>query len=124
MVTYSVTATVTRSTQFGRAEFRKVGMNSGEANKEFAAAVDLTVNPLPTFPILINTPNISRVKFLGIQVTGGTALVRLSQSEQVYNNIDLPISGTLLLSGCDLSQIVVLGTPSGQCFIEFFGMGE
>lgn len=125
MITYSVTATVNRSTQFGRTEFRKIGMTSGsEASKEFSQSIDLTVTPLPTFPLLINTVNITSIKFLGIQVTGGTALIRLTQSEQVYNNIDLPISGTLLLSGCDLSQVVVLGTPSGQCFIEIFGMGE
>lgn len=124
MITYSVKATVTRASRYNRTEFRTIGMNSGEAEKEFSASVDLTTTPLPTFPILINTPNISRIKFLGIQVTGGTALIRLSQSEQIYNNIDLPLEGTLLLSGCDLSQVVILGTPSGQCFIEVFGMGE
>jgi hypothetical protein len=124
MITYSVSATVTRATAFNRTEFRKMGMSSGEASREFSASVDLTVTPLPTFPILINTADITHIRFLGIQVTGGTALIRLSQSEQVYNNIDLPIEGSMLLSGCDLSQVVVLGTPSGQCFIEFFGMGN
>ena len=123
MITYSVTATVTRATQFDRNEFRKIGLTSGDASKEFSASVDLSVSPLPTFPILIATPNISTIKFLVIQVSGGEALIRLTHSSQVYNNIDLPVSGTVILSGIELSQVCVLGTPSGLCFIEAFGMG-
>jgi len=124
MVTYSVTATVTRATQFGRTEFRKVGMTSGDAEKEFSASVDLTVDPLPTFPILVLTPNIEEINFLCIQVTGGEATIRLSQSNQYYNNIDLKISGTALLSGISLQQITVMGTSTGTCYIEVFGMGN
>jgi hypothetical protein len=124
MVTYAVTATVTRSTQFGRNEFRKIGMTSGGAEKEFSAGVDLTVDPLPTFPILVLTPNITEINFLCIQVTGGEATIRLSQSNQFYNNIDLKISGTALLSGISLQQITVMGTPTGTCYIEIFGMGN
>jgi hypothetical protein len=123
-VTYSVTATITRATQFGRNVARTIGMTSGEANKEFAAAVDLTVDPLPTFPILVLTPNIDQINFLCIQVTGGEAKIRLSQSNEFYNNIDLLISGTAILSGISLQQIIVLGTPSGSCYIEVFGMGQ
>lgn len=124
MVTYAVTATVTRSTQFGRNEARKIGMTSGDANKEFAATVDLTVNPLPTFPILVLTPNITEINFVCIQVTGGEATIRLSQSNQYYNNIDLNISGTALLSGINLQQITVMGTSTGYAYIEVFGMGN
>lgn len=124
MVTYSVTATVTRSTQFGRNEFRRIGMTSGDAEKEFAAAVDLTVTPLPTFPILVLTPNIEEINFLCIQVTGGNeAIIRLSQSNQYYNNIDLKVSGTVIMSGVSLQQVTVMGC-SDSCYIEVFGMGN
>ena len=122
-VTYSVSATVTRATQFDRSEYRKFGLTSGTATKEFSATVDLTVVPLPQFPILINTPNVTSIQFVVIQVTGGTALVRLTQSNDLYNNIDLNLSGTAILSGITLSQITVLNTPTGSCYIEVFGVG-
>lgn len=123
-VTYSVSATITRATQFGRNIVRPIGMTSGDATKEFGDSVDLTTSPLPTFPILVLTPNITEINFLFIQVTGGTATIRLSQSNQFYNNIDLNISGTAVLSGLNLQQIVVIGTPTGSCYIEIFGMGK
>lgn len=123
-VTYSAAATVFRSTIFGRNAIRQLAFTSKDATKEFAAAVDLTTTPLPTFPILIAAPDITSIQFLGIQVTGGTALIRLTHNDVLYNNLDLPLSGTVIMSGIDLKQITVLGTPSGAAYIEFFGMGS
>jgi hypothetical protein len=122
-VTYSATATIFRSTLFGRNAFRQLAFTSKEATKEFAATVDLTTTPLPTFPILIAAPDITSIQFVGIQVTGGTALIRLTHSNTLYNNIDIPMSGTVIMSGVDLKQITVLGTPSGSAYVEVFGMG-
>ena len=125
MITYSVSATVTRATQFNRTDFRKIGMTSGPvANKEFSGSVDLSVTPLPQLPILIVTTDMDTINFLGLQVTGGEVLIRLSHDGQVYNNIDLPVSGTLLMSGIQLKQVYVLGVISGAPFVEVFGMGS
>lgn len=123
-VTYSVSATITRATQFDRNVFRTIGLTSGDARKEFSATVDLTTDPLPQFPILVNTPDVTKIRFVVIQVTGGTALVRLTQSNNLYNNIDLSLSGTTIMSGVELTQITILNTPTGSCFIEIFGMGN
>ncbi len=124
-VTYSMSATILRATQFDRNVLRTIGLTSGPtASKEFAGTVDLTVLPLPTFPILINTPNVTQINFLVIEVTGGTAVIRLTQSNNLYNNIDLNLSGTTIMSGIELTQITVLGTPTGSCFIEVFGLGS
>jgi hypothetical protein len=123
-VTYSVSATLTRATQFDRNVFRTMGLTSGSATKEFSATADLTTIPLPTFPILVNTPDVTQINFLVIQVTGGTAKIRLTQANQTYNNIDLNLSGTTIMSGIELTQVTILGTPTGQCYIECFGMGN
>ena len=123
-VTYSLSGTITRATQFDRKDFRRIAMTSGmTATKEFSASFDLTVPELPLFPLLVVTPDISSIKFLCVQVTGGIATIRLQHDSQQFNNIDLPVSGTLVMSGIDLKQVYVLGTPSGSCYIEVFGMG-
>lgn len=123
-VTLSVSATITRATQFDRNVLRTLGMNSGDASKEFAGVADLTTIPLPTFPILINTPDITKIKFLVIVVTGGTATIRLTQSNDMYNNIDLQLSGTTIMSGIELSRVTVMGTQTGYAYVELFGMGQ
>ena len=122
-VTYSVSATITRATQFDRNVLRTLGMNSGDATKEFAGVADLTTIPLPSFPILINTPDVTKINFLVIVVTGGTATIRLTQSNNLYNNIDLQLSGTTIMSGIELSRVTVMGTSTGYCYVEVFGMG-
>lgn len=122
-VVYSVSASINRATEFGKTLFRQIGMNSGSATKEFAQTIDLRVTPLPLFPILIVTSDITSVKFLYIQVTGGTATIRLTKNASIYNNIDLDVAGTLLLSGVSLSQITILGTPTESCYIEICGSG-
>lgn len=122
-VTYSVSATLTRATQFDRNVFRTMGLTSGSATKEFSATADLTTIPLPTFPILVNTPDVTQINFLVIQVTGGTATVRLTQSNNLYNNIDLNLSGTTIMSGIELTQVTIIGTPTGSAYVELFGMG-
>ena len=123
-VTYSMSATITRATQFDRNVFRTIGLTSGDATKEFSATADLTTIPLPTFPILLNTPDVTTIKFLVIQVTGGTATIRLTQSNNLYNNIDLRLSGTTIMSGIEITQVTILGTPTGEGYIEIFGMGN
>lgn len=150
MITYTATGQLVRATKFDRTTFRKFALTSGtSADKEFSSSVDLTKLPYPTFPLLILTPGIDTVKFLFIQVTGGTAVIRLTQKQtnSVANYIDLDVSGTVLMSGISLGQIAVIGTkvngllvtgpiitgvPPNQVitqpeiepvFIEFIGMG-
>lgn len=124
MVTYTLSGTIYRSTQFNRDEFRRVGLTSGAGKKEFSGSVDLTKTPLPQFPILINTPDVTQINFLVVQVTGGTVKVRLSQANQLYNNIDLNLSGTIIMSGIDLAQVTILSLEEGSAYVEVFGMGQ
>lgn len=123
-VVYNVTANVTRSTAFGRDVFRgPIGLTSGTATKEFGQTIDLTKNPLPLFPILVVSSNITSVQFLMIQVTGGgIAKIRLTKDAPIYNTLDLDISGTLIMSGVNIQQITVLGVDT-NCLIECVGMG-
>ena len=123
-VTYSVQATVFRSTNFDRETFRKLGLTSERAEDEFASSVDLSKIPLPTFPILIPTAAATTINFVGIVVTGGMVTIRLTTGNLNFNNIDLPLQGTLLMSGVELSQIVILGVVSGKPYVEVFGSGS
>ena len=150
MITYTATGQLVRATKFDRTTFRKIALTSGTAaDKEFYSSVDLTKLPYPTFPLLVLTPGIETVKFLFAQVTGGTAVIRLTQKQGYYlaKYIDLDLSGSLLMSGVSLAQIAVIGTkvndllvtgpiitgvPPNQIitqpeiepvFIEFIGMG-
>lgn len=124
-VTYSVTGTVYRSTNFDRAEFRKFGMTSHPGEDEFSSSMDLSVIPdPPIFPILIPTAAVTTINFLGISVTGGKVTVRLSKDAEVFNNIDLPVQGTLLLSGVELNQVLIIDVVSGKPFVEVWGSGS
>lgn len=124
MPSYSVAATVFRATTKDRKEFRKLGMTSGDATKEFAATFDLTTLPLPTFPLVIPTPNITQITFLVIQATGGTATVRIAKSSFPFQTIDIDVKGTVLLSGVSLQSVLMLGSPTNGVYVEIWGMGK
>lgn len=75
--TLSVQGTVYRSNVFDKYVLRKFGCSSGEANKEFAASIDLVSSPLPTFPYAISTQDVKKISFLFVQAIGGAATIRL-----------------------------------------------
>lgn len=117
-VSYSVSATVNRSTIFSTNQIRILGLNSYTATNEFSQSIDLT-GILPAFPIIINT-GCTTIKFLIIVITGGSVTLRLTKGG---SDLDLVAEGTLILSGVDLTNLSIRGTPSGSCYVEFLGMG-
>lgn len=126
-VAISGTAAIYRSSNYDRFELRKIGLSGGsDALEEFASSLDFSdLTNLPNLPISIVTPGITSIKFLVIIVTGGTATVRLTTSANAgLNSIDLPItSGTLILTGCDLTSVVLISTQN-KCYVEVYGSGS
>jgi len=118
VVSYSVSATLTRATNFESVQIRKLGMNSAGCTQEFSQSIDLT-GTLPSFPITINT-GCTIIKFLSLIVTGGSATIRLTKGG---NYLDVVCEGTMLLSGLDLTGLSLRATPTGTCYIEVLGAG-
>jgi hypothetical protein len=123
-IAYSVSATITRATQFGRNVFRQLGLSSGfTATKEFSATVDLRDLEGKTFPIAVVSSDITEINYLTIIVTGGTANIRIVQDDSSHEVLDFPLSGTMIVSGVSFKTVMVLGAVS-SCYCEFFGMGQ
>jgi hypothetical protein len=75
--TLSFSGTLFRANVFDRYVLRKFGGTSNGAAKEFGGTIDLSNNPTIQFPIAIPIQDIKTIKFLSVNVIGGTATVRL-----------------------------------------------
>jgi len=95
-----------------------MGLNSAGCTKEFSQSVDLT-STLPSFPVTVNT-GCTTIKFLIAIITGGSVTLRLTKGG---SDLDLVASGTLILSGVDLTALSIRSTPTGTAYCEFLGMG-
>lgn len=124
MVSMSVVATVTRATSFAKDKLRELGLTSGTASKEFGAAIDLTDPVPPSLPIAVNTPDLNKIEFYIIQVTSGTIVLREVSGSNHANYIDKEVSGTIIASGQNIYQLLVVGILEGTPFVEILGMGS
>lgn len=124
-IAYSAAASLYRSTNKDRFEIKKIGFRS-DGREEFQAAINFSDPDLtPNFPIAVVTPNIRVIKFLGLICTGGgTATIRLISGNEPGRFIDIPLlNGSLLLSGTELTSVLVISTE-GLGFLEVFGSGD
>lgn len=105
-------------------EIKKIGFRS-DGREEFQSAIDFSDATLtPNFPISVVSPNIRIIKFLGLICTGGgTATVRIISGNEPGRFIDIPLTnGSMLLSGTELTNVIVIKTE-GLGFLEVFGSG-
>ena len=74
--TLSFQGTLYRSNVFDRYAIRKIGGTSRDSYKEFSCTVDLSSNPTVTYPLAIPIQDITTIKFVMINVIGGSAVIR------------------------------------------------
>lgn len=124
-ISYSAAASLYRSTNKDRMEIRKLGFRS-DGKEEFSAAIDFSdATTTPNFPLSVVSPNIEKIKFLGMVSTGGgTITVRLISGNNVGKFIDIPLcNGSMLLSGTELTNVLVISTE-GLGYFECWGSGD
>lgn len=124
-ISYSAVASLYRSTNKDRMEIKKLAFRS-DGKEEFASSVDFSdAAAVPNFPISVVSPNIQKIKFLGMCVTGGgTAKVRLISGNAVGQFIDINVTdGSVLMSGIELTNIIVIGVE-GLGYLECWGSGD
>lgn len=74
--TLSFQGVLYRSNVFDRYAIRKIGGTSRDSYKEFACTVDLSTNPSITYPLAVPIQDITTIKFVMINVIGGSAVIR------------------------------------------------
>lgn len=207
--TLSFQGVLYRSNVFDRYPIRKIGGTSRDSYKEFSCTVDLSTNPIITYPLAVPIQDITTIKFVMINVIGGSAVIRfvkngaytsspstiqitgetltgtvdgtnntftfaftpVTSTERIYvngvrqvgtytmssgtvlfnvgavpplgatvisdyyyttalepvplttQNLDLTVSGTILMSEIDINQLFIMNAPNGA-IVEVIGSGQ
>ena len=100
--TLSFQGVLYRSNVFDRYAIRKIGGTSRDSYKEFACTVDLSTNPTVTYPLAIPIQDITTIKFVMINVIGGSAVVRFVKNGAYANSPStIQITGETLTGTAD-----------------------
>lgn len=91
--TLSFQGVLYRSNVFDRYPIRKIGGTSRDSYKEFSCTVDLSSNPTITYPLAVPIQDITTIKFVVINVIGGSAVIRFVKNG-AYSNSPSTISIT------------------------------
>lgn len=84
--TLSFQGVLYRSNVFDRYPIRKIGGTSRDSYKEFSCTVDLSNNPTITYPLAVPIQDITTIKFVVINVIGGSAVIRFVKNGAYYNS--------------------------------------
>ena len=84
--TLSFQGVLYRSNIFDRYAIRKIGGTSRDSYKEFSCTVDLSTNPTVTYPLAVPIQDITTIKFVMINVIGGSAVIRFVKNGAYSNS--------------------------------------
>lgn len=99
--TLSFQGVLYRSNQFDRYAIRKIGGTSRDSYKEFSCTVDLSNNPTVTYPLAVPIQDITTIKFVMINVIGGSAVIRFVKNGAYSNS-----PSTVQVTGETLTGVV------------------